>query len=260
MKRKSLVVANWKMNILPSKAYELANEIKVLSRYSGVEVVVAPPYTHLALLSELRDQNFSIGAQNVHFARFGAYTGGISAEMLVDLKVEFVILGHSERREAYPSESDFIADKIGTCLNAGIKVIYCCGEPEKVRKDGDAENYVLSQLEYDFRKLTHWQERQLNIAYEPIWAIGTGLTATAEQAQQMHLNIRNWISRQYGINPSENTRILYGGSVKSTNVLAFAAMPDIDGALVGGASLDASEFNSIVSAFSEVFELPKGIK
>lgn len=247
--KRPIVAANWKMNVLPSEACHLAEQIRQSTAGLGVEIVVAPPYTHLALLSHLRTPQFSLGAQNVHNASSGAYTSGISVAMLKDLQVEYVIVGHSERREAFPSEKDLISDKILAILQGGLKVIYCCGESRSVRESGNELDFVESQLGYDFRDVQRWDPGKIVIAYEPIWAIGTGLTASPEQAGAMHLGIRQWLRSRYGIENAEGTRIIYGGSVKGSNASDLAAIDGIDGALVGGASLSANEFSQIARAF-----------
>lgn len=249
--RRSLVAANWKMNVLPSEAFRLANSIKLLTSNLNLEIVVAPPYTHLALMSHLPGHHFSLGAQNVHPEKAGAFTSGISTEMLKDLKVEYVIIGHSERREAYPNESLLIPRKIEACLNSNLKVIYCCGESIETRKSHEEFNFVGNQLNSDFLNLEQWNSNNLIIAYEPIWAIGTGLTATPEQAEEMHLFIRRWLKNKYDQKAGENTRILYGGSVKASNASSIASMDNIDGALVGGASLIPEEFAAIARCWDK---------
>lgn len=249
MMKRPIVAANWKMNVLPSEACHLAEQIRHSTTGLGVEIVLAPPYTHLALLSHLRSPQFSLGAQNVHNANSGAYTSGISVAMLKDLQVEYVIVGHSERREAFPSEKDLISDKIRAILEGGLKVIYCCGENRIVRESGKELDFVASQLAYDFRAVKLWEPDNVVIAYEPIWAIGTGLTASPEQAGTMHTAIRLWLKSHFGHENAEGTRIIYGGSVKGSNASDLAAIDGIDGALVGGASLSASEFSQIARAF-----------
>ena len=196
--RKPLVVANWKMNILPSKACQLAEEIKNRTNNTGIDIVIAPPYTHLALMSHLSSADFSLGAQNVHSEVSGAFTGSISVDMLKDLQVQYVILGHSERRESNINENIFLEKKIDNCLRGKLNIIYCCGESLEVRQRNEEKEFVISQLEDSFSKLKVWSPQQIVIAYEPIWAIGTGLTASAEQADVIHLCIRNWIADQFG--------------------------------------------------------------
>lgn len=247
--RKPLVAANWKMNILPSQACQLAEQIRNSTHQLPVEVVVAPPFTHLALMSHLPAGNFSLAAQNVHAEESGAYTGSISVAMLKDLGVEYIILGHSERRESNNNENKLLPKKISTCLNSNVKVIYCCGESKEQRENHNEKQFVKNQLEENFAELRTWDHHNLIIAYEPIWAIGTGLTASSEQAEEMHLFIRNWLENKYGKEQALHTRILYGGSVKSSNASELASQKNIDGALVGGASLKAEEFALIVKAF-----------
>ena len=248
--RKPLIAANWKMNVLPSEAYNLADHINSLTKDLKVDIVVAPPFTHLAFLKPLDAGNFSLGAQDVHPLPMGAHTGGVSASMLKDLGVEYVIVGHSERRAAYVSENELIGKKIEACINGGLKVIYCCGESKELRESGEAFEFVFSQLENDLGKIEEMDGcLKIVIAYEPIWAIGTGLTASPQQAEEMHLFIRHWLGEKFSSIASETTRILYGGSVNASNAQELAAQINIDGALVGGASLKPDEFAEIAKAW-----------
>ncbi|MEP7195867.1 MAG: triose-phosphate isomerase [Saprospiraceae bacterium] len=247
--RKAFVAANWKMNVLPSEALKLAKEIKDLTEFCKSEVLIAPSYTHFSFLTELIDERFQLGAQNVHSSLSGAHTGSISVKMLKDLSVDHVILGHSECRAANNRENEDIPIKINLCLNEGMKLIYCCGEPEEERLASSHFKFVETQLAHDFESIKKWPNDQIIIAYEPIWAIGTGLNATGEEAESMHLFIRNWIAQNYNNTNAEKTRIIYGGSVKAKNASELAGKSNIDGALVGGASLDAVEFSNIVKAW-----------
>ncbi|NOT36546.1 MAG: triose-phosphate isomerase [Saprospiraceae bacterium] len=247
--RKAFVAANWKMNVLPSKAVQLAEDIIEACGNLHVDVVIAPPFTHLSLMKQLIFNNFSLAAQNVHFEDYGAHTGSVSVPMLKDLNVEYVILGHSEIREANHLENSLLPMKINACLKADLSIIYCCGEPKEEREKQNEKQYVKRQLDENFSQLIEWNSEKIIIAYEPIWAIGTGLTASSEQADEMHAFIRNWIGKKYGDKNARETRILYGGSVKSSNAKELAMKENIDGALVGGASLKAEEFSLIVRGF-----------
>ena len=248
--RKSLVAANWKMNTLPSQAQELARKLTNVSWTSQLDVLICPPFTHLPYLSEIKKEGFLLGAQNCHEKASGAYTGEISAEMLVDLGCSFVILGHSERRTLNPVENRLLPHKIVHAISAGLKVIYCCGEPISIREKLQEDQFVLDQLEQDFKYLDPSSFDKLVIAYEPIWAIGTGLNATSQQAQAMHLWIRQQISKMYGSPIANKLRIIYGGSVKASNAESLSLMSDIDGVLVGGAGLLPDEFHEIIKVFS----------
>ncbi|MEO6190818.1 MAG: triose-phosphate isomerase [Saprospiraceae bacterium] len=247
--RKPLIAANWKMNVLPSEAFHLADHINSLTKDLNVDIVVAPPFTHLAFLKPLYGGNFSLGAQDVHSSPMGAHTGGVSVAMLKDLGVEYIIVGHSERRAEYESENALIRKKIDVCINAGLKVVYCCGESMELRELGKAFEFVQSQLENDLGKMEELNSLQIVIAYEPIWAIGTGLNASPQQADEMHLFIRQWLRDKFSLKAAESTRILYGGSVNATNAQELAAQINIDGALVGGASLKPDLFAEIAKAW-----------
>lgn len=249
--RKPLVAANWKMNMLPTKAVSFIEEFLIHADPSH-DYVIAPPFTHLSELGQFLRKGLKLGAQNCHEELSGPYTGEVSASMLVDLGVSYVILGHSERREMNLRENILVSKKIKTALSQGLKVIYCCGESYELRSEGIHLEHIINQLEEDIGVDLGKNLKNVTIAYEPIWAIGTGSSATPAQAQEMHKHIRQWIADQYGSEFKESIRILYGGSVKASNALALSSQPDIDGALVGGASLDIQEFVSIGQAFNTV--------
>lgn len=246
--KKRFIAANWKMHSKPSEALALAFELTDGLEDTNTEVVICAPFTHLDRLNSLKSKGIILGAQNCHFADKGAYTGEISATMLSDLGCQYVIIGHSERRNLDTVES--IPLRIEQAIAAGLKVIFCCGEPLHYRKVHQEWEFVLSQLNHDFDKIEASHFPKIVIAYEPIWAIGTGLTASPQQAQEMHKNIRKWAENRFGILDAMQLRILYGGSVKSSNSMELAAMHDIDGVLVGGASLIPIEFRGIIRAFS----------
>jgi len=253
--RKKIVAANWKMNLDLNEGAELVNEIfkglPVLNE--NKEVVIAPPYLHLtqtaAQLTGMIDVH--LGAQNCHSEASGAYTGEVSASMLKSAEVEYVIVGHSERRDYFKEDDAAIAKKVNQALSCGIKVIFCCGEPLEIRDANMQNAYVESQVKAGLFHLSESQLQNVVIAYEPIWAIGTGRTATSAQAQDMHAHIRNVVSIHYGTDAADAISILYGGSCKPSNAAELFACPDVDGGLIGGASLKANEFLGIINAMAE---------
>lgn len=246
--RKPIVAANWKMHRKPSNALTLAIELTKDLSIETTEIAICAPFTHLDRLASIKEFGISIGAQNCHFAESGAYTGEVSADMLADLGCTYVIIGHSERRKLDSPES--ILPRIKQALNAGMSVIYCCGEALTERETGQEWIHVSNQLQVDLESLSLTELNKIIIAYEPIWAIGTGLTASPQQAQNMHQQIRNWLEIHCGIELAQKLRIIYGGSVKASNAEALALMEDIDGFLVGGASLFPQEFRAIIRSFS----------
>ncbi|MDI6874608.1 triose-phosphate isomerase [Candidatus Solincola sp.] len=247
--RLPLVAGNWKMHKDHREAVELVKELDgLLAGLEGVEVVVCPPFTALSDVSRtLRGSGsrIALGAQDVYPAPEGAYTGEISPRMLKALEVLYVIVGHSERREIIGEGDDLVAAKARAVLEEGMVPILCVGETLKEREEGKAVSKVRGQLEAALSAWTGDEVSGLVIAYEPIWAIGTGKTATPEDAQEMNSFIRGWLAERYGQDTASEVRILYGGSVKPDNAAELMAMPDIDGALVGGASLKAKDFAAI---------------
>ena len=250
--RKKIVAANWKMNLDLTEGADLVNEIfKALPGLSDErQVVIAPPFVHLtqtaAQLSGM--DNVLLGAQNCHSEAAGAYTGEISASMLKSAEVNYVIIGHSERREYFKEDDATMAKKVNQSLSNGLKVIFCCGEPLSVRDANTQNEYVESQIKAGLFHLGETYLSNIVIAYEPIWAIGTGRTASSAQAQDMHAHIRKVIAVQYGEDIANDTPILYGGSCKPSNAEELFACPDVDGGLIGGASLKATEFIGIIEA------------
>ena len=251
--RTPLIAGNWKMFkthlegmvVVQQLAHELAGH-----DFDKVEVVVCPPFTSLRTIQTLIDSDryqFGLGAQNMHVEKEGAFTGEVSPVMLKALDVGYVILGHSERREIFGETDDGVRDKVKAALAHGLTPIVCCGETDSEREDGQTEAKVERQIQAAFNGLSADKARAAIVAYEPIWAIGTGKTATPEDAQKTIAYIRGVLANLYG-NVSDEIRILYGGSVKSGNAAALTSQPDIDGALVGGASLDGAEFAAIVKA------------
>lgn len=250
--RKKIVAGNWKMNLGLSEGSSLVSDVlaalPALSEHR--QVVFAPPYLHLAqTVSQLQNiDDVSVAAQNCHHEAAGAYTGEISAPMLKSAEVPYVILGHSERREYNGETDELLAKKVDAALAAGLKIIFCCGEALDVR-DADTQNdFVGTQIRAGLFHLSADQLANIAIAYEPIWAIGTGRTASAQQAQDMHAHIRSVIEAQYGAEVAGNTSILYGGSCKPSNAAELFACPDVDGGLIGGASLKAEDFLGIINA------------
>lgn len=236
------------MNMLPNEAIKFIDEITPLVKDTKNEVILCVPYTDLfyALLN-VQETNIKIGAQNMHFAESGAYTGEISAQMLKSINVEYVIIGHSERRQYFNETDETVNKKIKAAFENGLKPIVCVGETLVQRENGTTIDVITTQTKLALDGLTDEQVANTIIAYEPIWAIGTGKTATSEDAQNSIKAIRNKIEEIYGQNVAERVIIQYGGSVKSSNAKELFEMPDIDGGLVGGASLKPDEFAKIVN-------------
>ncbi len=246
-----ILAANWKMNTIPADGVALVSEI--LNQWPDnhrAHTIICPPFTHLAFIAELlkNKPSFSLGAQNCHHEKKGAFTGGISVDMLKDLGVEYVIIGHSERRHIFHESEKDITSKVQRVIQAGMHVIFCCGELLKYRKQGLETSIVESQLKSSLGALSDTEMKQVTIAYEPVWAIGTGETASPQQAQNMHKTIRHWISKQWNNDIADKCSILYGGSVKPGNAKALFMQTDVNGGLIGGASLNAQDFKAIYHA------------
>ena len=248
--RKQIVAGNWKMNNDYVDSEILVSKLLGQHKHSNTEVIIAPPFTNLlASINALKGSSIKVAAQNMHFAESGAYTGEVSAAMLKSIGVETVILGHSERRAYFNESDDLLAKKVDTALAHEMRVIFCFGEELKDRKSGNENSVVESQIK---RALFHLPEAawsQIVLAYEPVWAIGTGETATPDQAQDMHAFIRKTLANAYAQSLADSVSILYGGSVKSSNAEEIFSKTDVDGGLIGGAALDAEHFTSIVNAF-----------
>ncbi|MBQ3414231.1 MAG: triose-phosphate isomerase [Clostridia bacterium] len=246
--RRKVIAGNWKMNMLPNEAIKFIEELAPLVKDTKNEVILCVPYTDLfyALLTA-QGTNIKIGAQNMHFEESGAYTGEVSAKMLKSINVEYVIIGHSERRQYFNETDETVNKKIKTAFENGLKPIVCIGETLEQRENGETINVITKQTELALDGLTKEQVENTIIAYEPIWAIGTGKTATSEDAENSIKAIRNKIGEIYGQNTANGVIIQYGGSVKSTNAKELFEMSDIDGALVGGASLKSEEFSKIIN-------------
>ncbi|MFC1980824.1 triose-phosphate isomerase [Chloroflexota bacterium] len=249
--RTPMIAGNWKMNTTVSEAVELVGAMKAgLDRIGNVEKVVCPPFVSLAAIRELTEgSTIKLGAQNLFYEAKGAYTGEISPAMIAEL-CEFVIIGHSERRQYFEETGEVVNKKILAALDAGLKPILCIGEKLEENEAGKTEAVITEQMRSSLAGIA--DINSLVIAYEPIWAIGTGRAATGEQANETISIIRHNISRLYDDRIAQNTRILYGGSVTAANATEFMQQPEIDGALIGGASLKATEFLSIVTQTSEI--------
>jgi triosephosphate isomerase len=248
--RKNIVAGNWKMNNDLPQTETLISELKKQTKTSDAEVMIAPVFTNLWHAFEaLRKDDIEVIAQNMHFADNGAYTGEISASMLKSVGVETVILGHSERRAYFNETDDSLAKKVDTALAHDMRVIFCFGEELDDRKSGNEEAVVESQIKNALFHLEAMAFKNIVLAYEPVWAIGTGETASPEQAQEMHAFIRKTLSDTYGNDVADTVSILYGGSVKPANAREIFSKPDVDGGLIGGAALKADDFYAIVNAF-----------
>ena len=246
--RKKVIAGNWKMNMLPNETIQFIEELTPLVKDTDNEVILCVPYTDLfyALLTA-QNTNIKIGAQNMHFEESGAYTGEVSGKMLKSINVEYVIIGHSERRQYFNETDESVNKKVKAAFENGLKPIVCVGETLEQREAGKVEEIITNQTKLALEGLTNEQVENTIIAYEPIWAIGTGKTATKEDANDAVKAIRNKIAEIYGQNVADRVIIQYGGSVKSSNAKELFSMSDIDGALVGGASLKAEEFSKIVN-------------
>ena len=252
--RKKIVAGNWKMNqtleegkILTSEVVNMvADELR-----DDVQVVLCPPFVHLTTVQSMAKgaNQVAVGAQNCNEHASGAYTGEIAANMLASIGVTYVILGHSERREYYGESNELLAKKINAALEANLTPIFCCGEPLQIREQEKQDDYVRQQIQASLFHLSPEAFSQVVIAYEPIWAIGTGKTASSDQVQEMHATIRKQLLEKYGEDRANDTPILYGGSVKPDNAQELFACLDVDGGLIGGASLKSRDFVDIAKSF-----------
>jgi triosephosphate isomerase len=248
MGRLPFIAGNWKMNKTVGEAIDLIRELKTgLSGVKGVEVAVAPPFTALyAVRKELQDSPILLAAQHLYWEEKGAFTGEVSPPMLKEVGCRYVIIGHSERRQFFGEMDETVNRRIKAALPQGLKVIFCIGETLKEREEGKTFSVIERQVEGGLKGLGHEDMRSVTIAYEPVWAIGTGRTATPDQAEEVHRYIRGKLEKLYSRGISEEIRIQYGGSVTPENVKGLMSQSDIDGALVGGASLKAESFSKIV--------------
>ena len=250
-KRRTVIAGNWKMNNTPSQALKLIEELKPLVKNADCDVVVCVPYVDLlVVIAACKDSNIKVGAQNLHFEPKGAYTGEISADMLKEIGAEYVVIGHSERREYFGETDETVNKKVHAALNAGITPILCCGESLTQREDGVTGEWVRSQIKIALKGITAAQVKDIIIAYEPIWAIGTGKTATSDQADEVCGIIRQVLAELYDADTAEAVTIQYGGSMNAGNCAELLSKYHVDGGLIGGASLKAPDFSTIVSAGS----------
>ena len=239
------------MNTTVAEGHALLSDLVSKDKKADVEVVICAPSTHLHAMSEVvkGQSNVQLGAQNMSQHLKGAYTGEISADMIKSCHASHVVIGHSERRQYFGESDQLLSEKLGVALSNNLTPIFCCGESLDIRKSGNQDSHVIGQLDTALSPFSADELQDLVIAYEPIWAIGTGETATPAQAQEMHQSIRGFLKDKFGSAMAERTPILYGGSVKPHNAAELFQNPDVDGGLVGGASLDASGFAEIINSF-----------
>ncbi len=254
--RKNLVAGNWKMNLTYPEALDLVAEITDLAGEAAAaanapEIVICPPFPLLhAVGAQLpKASKFHLGAQNCHQKESGAFTGEVSAKLLASVDCEYVILGHSERRQYFHEDDALLGQKLKAALTAGLKPIFCVGESLDTREANETFDFISKQLADGLFHLSNEEFAQVIVAYEPIWAIGTGRTATSAQAQEVHAFIREQIARAYDAQAALDTTILYGGSANAQNAKELFSQPDVDGGLIGGASLKAADFTAIIQAF-----------
>lgn len=247
--RKAVIAGNWKMNKNRAEAKALIEELKPLAADAGCDVVICVPFTNPeTALNATAGTNIKVGAENVHFAKSGAYTGEISADMLTEMGVGYVIIGHSERRQYFGETDETVNLRTKAALEAGLTVILCVGEMLADRENGITEELVAMQTKIALKDVTKEQLKNVIIAYEPVWAIGTGKTATAEQANEVCAVIRNVIASVYDKEAADAMTIQYGGSMNAKNAEELLAQPDVDGGLIGGAALKAQDFAVIINA------------
>jgi len=258
--RHKIIAGNWKMNLNHRQSIELTNEInEYLSDHSlpeQIKVVIHPPLPYLAsCASDIWKENkdvFGVGGQNCYTQASGAYTGETAPEMLQDVGCQYVLIGHSERRKYFDENHAFLAEKVDKALEAGLTPIFCCGEQLDIREAGTHEAHVETQLRESLFHLSKGAFNKVVVAYEPVWAIGTGVTASPDQAQDMHAALRQVIAKQYDADTAENTTILYGGSCKPANAESLFSQADVDGGLIGGASLKADSFTELIEIMAKL--------
>ena len=250
--RKKIVAGNWKMNLNLQEGVALATELNetLKNEKANCEVIICTPFIHLAKVADCIDQNvLKLGAENCADKEKGAYTGEVSAEMVKSTGAQYVILGHSERRQYYNETAEILREKVLLALKNNLKVIFCIGETLEEREANKQNEVVKAELEGSVFNLTKDEFANIVIAYEPIWAIGTGKTATAEQAEEIHAYIRSLVAEHSDSETADNTSLLYGGSCKASNAPELFGKPDIDGGLIGGASLKTADFKGIIDAW-----------
>lgn len=250
--RKQIAAANWKMNLSLTEAKNLLDALlnKNIILKENQEVVFGVPFPYLLLANDLLINlpGYHVASQNCYTQSSGAFTGEVSAPMLASCGIDYVIIGHSERREYFGEDFKMLAQKVDIAFANGLQPIFCCGEPLEIREANSQNQYVETQIKESLFHLSAAQLQNFVMAYEPIWAIGTGKTASAEQAQEMHAHIRKVFANQYGSEVADTISILYGGSVKAANAKEIFSKPDVDGGLVGGAALNAEEFETIIKS------------
>ncbi len=250
--RKQIAAANWKMNLTLQQAEKLVDELTAIPHNLADNqlAIFGVPFPYLTAMQQKLGgkKNVFVAAQNCYHKKSGAYTGEVSVEMLKSINIQYVIIGHSERREYFAENNAMLAEKVNLCLETGLQPIFCCGEPLNIREAGTQNSFVETQIKESLFHLNATQLSGFIVAYEPIWAIGTGKTATSEQAQEIQAYIRSVFATKYGIDVAGSISILYGGSVKANNAKEIFGKPDVDGGLVGGASLVAVEFGAIISS------------
>ncbi len=251
MIRRKIAAANWKMNTNLQEGIDLYKKLCGLTLADDVDIVICAPATHLYALSQIAGpEQVVLGAQNMSNEESGAFTGEVSGRMLTSIGVTYVVIGHSERRAYFAESDELLGLKLKTAFSHNLVPIFCCGEALDIRKNGTHVSHVISQIKGSFKNLSPDEVEKIVIAYEPIWAIGTGETASPEQAQEMHSEIRKHLTEAYGSTISNVVPILYGGSVKPANAREIFSKPDVDGGLVGGASLNADSFSAIINSFN----------
>lgn len=247
--RKKIVAGNWKMNLLSAEAKRLLDDISnSIPEFNNVELMLFPPSLFLHELAK-DSKMINIGAQNFYPADSGAFTGEISITQIKDAGAKYALIGHSERRAIFGEKADLLKQKVNSAIKNNIGVVFCCGEPLEIRENGTELEYVKKQLIDSLFHLSENEIHQCIIAYEPVWAIGTGKTASVQQVEDMHNSIRNWISESYSESLSKKISILYGGSCNPSNASELFACPNVDGGLIGGASLQAESFLQIANSF-----------
>ena len=250
MTRKKIVAGNWKMNNGLQETELLINELAKETNHSGCEVMIAPSFVSLKIsIDYLKNKDIEVVSQNVHQKNNGAYTGEISAKMLSSIGIKTTIIGHSERREYFNETHEILKNKVDTSLENSINIIFCFGEELKDRKNNNHFRIISNQISESLFHLSSSEWDNIILAYEPVWAIGTGETASSDQVQEMHSFIRNFIAQKYSTELAQKISILYGGSVKPNNAKEIFSMEDVDGGLIGGASLNSKDFFSIVNSF-----------
>lgn len=244
--RSKIVAGNWKMNLSQTEAKELCKEVNNMNIGSEIEVYIFPPMLYVTDCKAL-STTVKVGAQNAYAKDNGAFTGEVSMWQLKEAGIEAVLIGHSERRACFQEDNALLKQKLDAALSHGIKPFFCCGEPLEIRQNGTFLSYVKNQLEESVFHLSAADFQKIVLAYEPIWAIGTGQTASTAQAEEMHAAIRSWVEEKYGNELAGNSSILYGGSCNPSNAQALFACENVDGGLIGGASLKAADFSVLVA-------------